>query len=112
MLLTRVLKQDRRTGYQPSGPLLSRLRRKLAPGELRMGASFCDQYAGDKWFASHPPDAVALPQNTASVSRLLQFANQHRIPVTARAEVVGVLTINCTPSRFNSAKPEALTVRL
>ena len=79
------------------GPLLSRLRKKLAPGELRMGTSFCDQYAGDKWFASHPPDAVALPQNTASVSLLLQFANQHRIPVTARGAGHGYVG-GCVPA--------------
>ncbi len=37
---------------------------------------------GDKWFAAHVPEAVALPRNTASVAALLKFANAHRIPVT------------------------------
>ena len=42
------------------------------------------EYAGDKWFAAHMPDAVALPKNTQSVSKILAFASRHGIPVTAR----------------------------
>jgi glycolate oxidase len=77
-------------------PLLSRLRKKLAPRELRTDVAFCKRYAGDKWFASHQPDAVALPRSTASVSRLLQFANEHRIPVTARGAGHGYVG-GCVP---------------
>jgi glycolate oxidase len=77
-------------------PLLRRLRRELGAGELRSEASFCHRYAGDKWFASHEPDAVALPRTTESVARLLRFANQHGIPVTARGAGHGYVG-GCVP---------------
>jgi glycolate oxidase len=82
------------TVYQPSA--LARLKRLLPAGELRTGAAFCKPYAADKWFASHPPDAVALPRSTASVSAILRFANQHRIPVTARGAGHGYVG-GCVP---------------
>src|SRR5260221_12747247 len=69
--------------------LLSRLQKLLPAGELRLEQSFCEKYAGDKWFATHLPDAVALPRSTASVSTLLRFANEHRIPVTPRGAGYG-----------------------
>jgi glycolate oxidase len=78
--------------------LLARLRRLLPAGELRTGASFCQQYAGDKWFASHPPEAVALPGSTESVARLLRYAHQHRIPVTPRGAGHGYVG-GCVPVR-------------
>lgn len=46
---------------------LARLRKLLSAGELRLGKSFCEQYAGDKWFAVRRPDAVALPRKAKSV---------------------------------------------
>lgn len=55
-------------------------------------------HAGDKWFASHPPEAVALPRSTQSVSTLLRFANRHRIPVTARGAGHGYVG-GCVPVR-------------
>jgi len=63
---------------------LKRLQRKLAAGELAFDPELCQQHSGDKWFASHPPDAVALPRSTRSVAAILSFANEHEIPVTAR----------------------------
>lgn len=56
------------------------------------------EHAGDKWFASHSPDAVAFPRSTASVSTLLRFANRHRIPVTARGAGHGYVG-GCVPAR-------------
>jgi glycolate oxidase len=55
-------------------------------------------HAGDKWFASHLPDAVALPRSTSSVSKLLRFAHQHRIPVTPRGAGHGYVG-GCVPVR-------------
>ena len=63
---------------------LRRLKALLPAGELTLEPKVLAAHAGDKWFASHPPDAVALPRSTNSVSTLLQFANQHKIPVTPR----------------------------
>jgi glycolate oxidase len=69
---------------------------RLLPGEIRLDAATLKKYAGDKWFASHLPDAVALPRTTASVSRILTFASQHRIPVTARGAGHGYVG-GCVP---------------
>jgi len=65
---------------------LQSLRRlkKLLPGEIVLEAATLAKYAGDKWFAAHLPDAVALPRSAQSVSKILRFANQHKIPVTPR----------------------------
>ena len=64
--------------------LLHRLKSILPAGEITFAPQTLAHYAGDKWFASHQPDAVALPRSTQSVSTLLRFANRHRIPVTPR----------------------------
>src|ERR1051325_8903812 len=84
---------------KPSRPKwLSRLPKLLPAGELRLDKSTCEQHAGDKWFAAHLPDAVALPRSTASVAKLLHFANQQKIPVTARGAGYGYVG-GCVPSR-------------
>ena len=65
-------------------PQLKRLQRLLRRGELRLDAPTRQRYAGDKWFATRLPDAVALPRSTRSVATILRFAHRHRVPVTAR----------------------------
>ena len=54
--------------------------------------------AGDKWFAYHEPDVVVFAQSTAQVSALLKFANEQRIPVTARGAGYGYVG-GCVPAR-------------
>ena len=76
--------------------LLCRLKRLLPPGELTFSDSVLEAHAGDKWFASHRPEAVALPRRTASVAALLHFAHQHQIPVTARGAGHGYVG-GCVP---------------
>ena len=76
----------------------SKLTKLLRRGELRTDEAFCQKYAGDKWFATHLPEAVALPHNTASVSRILFFANKNSIPVTARGAGYGYVG-GCVPMR-------------
>jgi len=63
-----------------------------------MENTFCKGYAGDKWFAAKMPDAVALPRDTATVSRILRFACEHRIPVTPRGAGYGYVG-GCVPIR-------------
>src|SRR6058998_37008 len=77
---------------------LIKFQKKLAPGELRLDLVTREAHGGDKWFASHLPDAVALPRSTRSVATILRFANQHRIPVTARGSGYGYVG-GCVPSR-------------
>jgi len=70
--------------------------KKLLPGEIRLDPATLKQYAGDKWFASHLPDAVALPRTTKSVAAILRFANKHGIPVTPRGAGHGYVG-GCVP---------------
>ncbi len=72
------------------------LLKKLLPGEIKLDSPTLKAYAGDKWFASHLPDAVGLPRSTKSVSTILRFANQRGIPVTARGAGHGYVG-GCVP---------------
>ncbi|HUE36560.1 MAG TPA: FAD-linked oxidase C-terminal domain-containing protein [Candidatus Acidoferrum sp.] len=66
------------------GNWLRQLKKIVRADELILEPARLAAYAGDKWFAAHTPDAVVLPRNTQSVSKILAFANRHKIPVTAR----------------------------
>ncbi len=76
---------------------LRRLKKRL-PGEIFLEPATLAKYAGDKWFATHQPDAVALPRSAKSVSAILKFANEHKIPVTARGAGHGYVG-GCVPMR-------------
>jgi glycolate oxidase len=78
--------------------ILSQLKRLLPRGEISFDPAVLAAHAGDKWFASHQPEAVALPRSTASVSTLLRFAHRHNIPVTARGAGHGYVG-GCVPVR-------------
>ncbi len=75
---------------------LARLRKALPAGVLRLDPESCQAHSGDKWFASHPPDAVALPKSTASVAAILRFAHLHKLPVTPRGAGHGYVG-GCVP---------------
>ena len=75
---------------------LKRLQRRLAAGDLRTEPEFCKAYAGDKWFATAMPDAVALPSDTAAVAEILKFASKNRIPITPRGAGYGYVG-GCVP---------------
>ena len=77
---------------------LQALAAELEPGEMDFTPSILESHAGDKWFASHLPEAVAFPRNTAAVSRILAHANHHGIPVTARGAGYGYVG-GCVPER-------------
>ncbi len=64
--------------------LAAQLRRLVPKDELTFAPDKLKAHAGDKWFASNLPEAVALPRSAQSISKILKFANQHGIPVTAR----------------------------
>ncbi len=78
--------------------LLTTLSRQLPPRTLTIDPKICANYAGDKWFASNPPDAVAFPNSTATVSQIMRFATKHRIPVTPRGAGFGYVG-GCVPIR-------------
>jgi glycolate oxidase len=72
------------------------LQKQLSPGEIVFDDNDLNARSGDKWFASHKPDAVALPKSAASVSKILRFANRYRIPVTPRGAGYGYVG-GCVP---------------
>ena len=70
--------------------------KKLLPGEIFLQPATLAKYSGDKWFATHQPDAVALPRSAKSVSKILRFAQAHKIPVTPRGAGHGYVG-GCVP---------------
>jgi glycolate oxidase len=53
-------------------------------------------HGGDKWFASHEPQVVVFARSTEQVSRLLRFASENKVPVTARGAGFGYVG-GCVP---------------
>jgi glycolate oxidase len=82
----------------PAKSKLLRRLKKILPGEIIFEPQKLADYAGDKWFATHQPDAVALPRSAGSVSTILRFANRNKIPVTPRGAGHGYVG-GCVPVR-------------
>ena len=76
--------------------VLPALRRALAADELRVDDATRAAHAGDKWFASHLPDIVALPKTAEAVAAVLRIAHEHRVPVTPRGAGYGYVG-GCVP---------------
>ena len=74
------------------------LTRLLGPEIVSVEPATLTAHAGDKWFASNPPEAVVFAQNTEQVSKLLKYANRHGIPVTPRGAGYGYVG-GCVPLR-------------
>src|ERR1700719_5084548 len=55
-------------------------------------------HSGDKWFAAEAPEVVVFARSTADVSKLLRFASEKKIPVTARGAGFGYVG-GCVPSK-------------
>jgi glycolate oxidase len=55
-------------------------------------------HAGDKWFAAEAPEVVVFARSTSDVSKLLKFASQENLPVTARGAGFGYVG-GCVPVR-------------
>src|ERR1700692_4090457 len=55
-------------------------------------------HSGDKWFAAEEPEVVVFARLTTDVSKLLKFASQEKIPVTARGAGFGYVG-GCVPVR-------------
>src|SRR5437762_9698334 len=56
------------------------------------------EHSGDKWFAHESPEVVVFARSTDDASRLLRFANENKIPVTARGAGYGYVG-SCVPIR-------------
>lgn len=55
-------------------------------------------HSGDKWFATEAPEVVVFPQSTSDISKLLRFASEKRISVTARGAGFGYVG-GCVPAK-------------
>lgn len=91
---------DPTTGSSPPPPAFLRwiavLQSILRPDQVAIDAENIAAHSGDKWTASHPPDAVVFPESTADVAAVMKFAHEHRIPVTTRGAGVGYVG-GCVP---------------
>ncbi|HST30448.1 MAG TPA: FAD-linked oxidase C-terminal domain-containing protein [Chthoniobacterales bacterium] len=55
-------------------------------------------HSGDKWFAAEAPEVVVFAQSTGDISKLLKFASEKKIPVTARGAGFGYVG-GCVPAK-------------
>ena len=78
--------------------LADELRQLLGAEAVSDDAAELRAHGGDKWFANHPPDVVVFAKSTEQVSRLLRFASEKKIPVTARGAGYGYVG-SCVPVR-------------
>ncbi|MBI5800019.1 MAG: FAD-binding protein [Verrucomicrobia bacterium] len=92
-------------------PVLTALRRALDADELRVDAATLQAHSGDKWFAAHPPDIVALPKTAEAVAAVLRIAHEHRVPVTPRGAGQGYVG-GCVPVRGGIALSVARMSRI
>src|SRR5690349_20736963 len=78
--------------------LAAKLRQILGNEPIADDAETLAKHSGDKWFASHQPEAVVFARTTRDVSDLLRFASSEKIPVTARGAGFGYVG-GCVPAR-------------
>src|SRR5438445_3761246 len=55
-------------------------------------------HSGDKWFAAETPEVVVFARSTTDVTKLLKFASERKIPVTARGAGFGYVG-GCVPAK-------------
>jgi glycolate oxidase len=77
----------------------SELKAIVGDGNVLNGDRIEDDYKHDECLTTPPeaPEYVVRPATTEQVARILAFANEHKIPVTARGAGTG-LSGGCTPS--------------
>ena len=80
----------------PSHDWLAPLASLIGAGKISAAAETLTANSGDKWSASHPPDLVVFAESTADVAAVLKFANERKIPVTARGAGFGYVG-GCVP---------------
>ena len=78
--------------------IASELRRLLGNDAVADDSETLAEHSGDKWFAHEAPEVVVFARSTDDVSKLLRFANENKIPVTARGGGYGYVG-SCVPVR-------------
>jgi glycolate oxidase len=77
-------------------PLGDELRQLLGNNAVADDEETLASHSGDKWFAHEAPEVVVFAETTEQVSALLRFANERKIPVTARGAGYGYVG-GCVP---------------
>src|SRR2546429_3035036 len=78
--------------------IASELRQLLTDDIVADDPQTLADHSGDKWFAHETPEVVVFARSTDGVSKLLRFANENKIPVTARGAGYGYVG-SCVPIR-------------
>src|SRR5205814_1409593 len=78
--------------------LADELRKLLDSDVVANDAEALAAHSGDKWFAAEAPEVVVFARSTSDVSKLLKFASQKKIPVTARGAGFGYVG-GCVPAK-------------
>src|SRR5438132_1149399 len=74
------------------------LRQLLGNDIVADDARTLEDHSSDKWFAHETPEVVIFARSTDDVKKLLRFANENKIPVTARGAGYGYVG-SCVPVR-------------
>src|SRR5205809_7731739 len=78
--------------------IASELRQLLSEDIVADDAQTLAEHSGDKWFAHETPVVVVFARSSDDISKLLRFANENKIPVTARGAGYGYVG-SCVPIR-------------
>src|SRR6266480_1520757 len=78
--------------------LADTLRQLLDRDAVADDAETLAAHSGDKWSATETPEVVVFAKSTSDVSKLLRFASQNKVPVTARGAGFGYVG-SCVPAR-------------
>src|SRR6267378_435930 len=78
--------------------LADELRQLLSNDAIADDPETLAAHSGDKWFAAEAPEVVVFARSTSDVSKLLSFASQKKIPVTARGAGCGYVG-GCVPAK-------------
>src|SRR6266704_3545946 len=78
--------------------IASALRKLLGDQIVADDSQTLAEHSGDKWFAHEMPEVVVFARSSDDVRKLLQFANENKIPVTARGAGYGYVG-SCVPIR-------------
>src|SRR5437588_4675908 len=78
--------------------IASELRQLLSEDIVADDAQTLAEHSGDKWFAHETPEVVVFARSADDVCKLLRFANENEMPVTARGAGYGYVG-SCVPIR-------------
>src|SRR2546430_1120539 len=74
------------------------LRQLLGNDAIADDAETLTAHSGDKWFAAEMPEVVVFARSTSDVAKLITFASERKVPVTARGAGFGYVG-GCVPAK-------------